>query len=98
MIETRVLDCKVGEDALSVSRKHTTGVILLVCILLFPIGLIALAARPTETLNVHAADGTDGGLVVSLTGNGDGKVIMAMLNRLQAISGRPQPEAHLAAS
>jgi hypothetical protein len=44
---------------------------------LFPIGLLALLARPTETITVTATE-ADGKVRVNATGSGDQKVIEAV--------------------
>ena len=45
-----------GPTTLEIKRKHTTGVILAVCIVLFPLGLLALMVRPTETIPITATE------------------------------------------
>jgi len=62
---------------LEINRKHTTGVILVICIILFPIGLLALLARPTETIRITATE-ADGKVRATATGNGDKRVIEAV--------------------
>lgn len=42
------------QDSVTISRKVTPGWVIVVCILLFPIGLLALLARKLETLSVVA--------------------------------------------
>ena len=74
-----------GSDTLTISRKHATGVIIVLCIILFPIGLLALLARPTETITV-VAKASDDGVKATATGNGDDAVI-SFLNELLRPSG-----------
>jgi len=62
---------------LEIKRKHTTGVILVICIILFPIGLLALLARPTETITVTSTE-VNGTVRANATGTGDQKVIEAV--------------------
>ncbi len=64
----------VGSETMTISRKKTGGWIILVCILLFPIGLLALLARQTETITVTARDTPDG-VRVSASGQGDDRVV-----------------------
>lgn len=67
----------VNPTTLEIKRKHTTGVILVLCILLFPLGLLALLARPTETITVNASE-DDGKVRASASGQGDERVILAV--------------------
>ncbi len=64
----------VGTETLVVSRKKTGALIVLICIFLFPIGLLALLARTTETITVTARD-VDGAVVASASGAGDEHVV-----------------------
>jgi hypothetical protein len=48
-----------------------------ICIILFPIGLLALLARPTETITVTSTE-VDGTVRANATGTGDQKVIEAV--------------------
>ncbi len=64
----------VGAETLTITRKKTGVWIILVCILLFPIGLLALLARQTETISVVARDDA-GGVRVAANGQGDDQVV-----------------------
>ena len=58
------------QDSVTISRKVTPGWVIVVCILLFPIGLLALLARKLETLSVVAFQ--DGEAVkATVSGAGD---------------------------
>lgn len=63
----------IGAETLTISRKHAGGAIVAICILLFPIGLLALLARQTETITVTAKDTADG-VTASVSGRGDERV------------------------
>jgi len=73
----------VGSETLTISRKHAGFVIVLICILLFPIGLLALLARQTETITVTAKE-SDAGVVASVNGRGDARVVDFLADLLAA--------------
>ena len=50
---------------------------LMLCIVLFPIGLLALLARPTETITITATE-ADGKVRATATGSGDQRVLEAV--------------------
>jgi hypothetical protein len=60
------------------ASEHTRrNALLVICIILFPIGLLALLARPTETITVTSTE-VDGTVRANATGTGDQKVIEAV--------------------
>lgn len=63
-----------GNHDLTISRRHATTAIIIICIVLFPLGLLALLVRPTETITVRAKQ-EDGKVIASVDGNGDDHVV-----------------------
>ena len=55
---------------LDVTSKYTPMWAIVVAILLFPIGLLALMAKESTTLRIHAESNASGGTRVGLQGNG----------------------------
>lgn len=70
----------IGTETLRISRKHAGLAIILGCVLLFPIGLLFLLARQTETISVTATE-SEGGVTASAVGTGDPQVV-SFLNEL----------------
>ena len=81
-------------NTLVISRKSTGCLILLVCVVLFPIGLLALLARKNEVLTITVEE-QDGKLVASAVGEADPKIaswVEAFLRRGQL--GEPARAQH----
>jgi hypothetical protein len=74
-------------DTVVITRKHADALIVALCILLFPIGLLALLWRKTETLTVTVEE-KEGDLIASAIGQGDPHPVF----RLRMLLGpRPAP-------
>ena len=73
----------------TVSHKVTTGLIavlfVILLLLFFPLALLVLLARPTETITIHAR-AVDGVVRVSATGDGDPKVVAFLNEYLRPVS------------
>jgi len=64
-------------NTLVISSKRTGVLVVAVCILLFPLGLLALLARRTERLTITVDERADG-FEVSALGQGDPAIIAAL--------------------
>ncbi len=64
-------------NTLVISRRHATLLIILCCVVLFPIGLLALLGRRTEVITVTTEE-RDDGVVVSAVGEGDKLIVGAL--------------------
>jgi hypothetical protein len=62
---------------LVVTRRSAGCLIVLACIIFFPIGLLALLARKTETLTVRIEE-REGRLWLSALGEGDPQIVAAL--------------------
>jgi hypothetical protein len=78
-------------NTLVISRKRTGFLVVFVCLTLFPIGLLALLARRTETLTITVDERHDG-FEVSALGEGD-PAIMGGLERFLAELAAPTRRA-----
>jgi hypothetical protein len=82
-----------GPATLDVTSKYTPVWAIVVAVVLFPIGLLALIAKDSVTLRLHAAPGPAGGSVVWLQGDGS----KHLSRRLQECYAQLQPVTQPAA-
>jgi hypothetical protein len=79
-------------NTLVISRKRTGRLVVMACLVLFPIGLLTLLARRTETLTIRVDERHDG-FEVSALGEGDPAIIGALerfLAEMVGHAGRPE--------
>jgi hypothetical protein len=74
-------------NTLIISRKRTGHLVVLACLTLFPIGLLALLTRRTETLTIRVDERHDG-FEVSALGEGDPAIMGALERFLAELVGR----------